>query len=421
MDPMITALVILIITIALFIWEPIPIIVTAIGASIAYAYTGIIEVGDIFTGYNSDTIVLLAGMMVVGASLFHAGITDMIGEKMIKVTGKSERNIILATLIVSCTISSVCSNIGVMTAMAPLVTAMCLAAGIGPSKALLALLFGAQFGGFVTLVGVGSNATANSVMEQMGITPFGFFSITPFGIGVCVLGTLYFTFVGRKFIPDTGYVPEFAQTDRKPLDKKKAVIAVVTLLCVLVVIAASPDNIPMHVAAVVGALVIVGTKCMTVQEAIKAIDWNCMLLVGSLTAISTGVTNSGLGDAVAQGILNILGDNPSTFMITTVIFFAAALLTQVNPLHHALPAHRHLHRQYHRREPLSGGHDHHPGRRGLLRHPLRRPPEHDDRGLDPLQVPGLYEDRHAHAAGHLCGGGGPHPHLPALLRSAPWI
>lgn len=72
-----------------------------------------------------------------------------------------------------------------MTAMAPLVTAMCLAAGIGPSKALLALLFGAQFGGFVTLVGVGSNATANSVMEQMGITPFGFFSITPFGIGVC--------------------------------------------------------------------------------------------------------------------------------------------------------------------------------------------------------------------------------------------
>ena len=85
----------------------------------------------------------------------------------------------------------------------------------------------------------------------------------------------------------------------------------------------------MHIAATVGALVIVGTKCMSVQEAIRAIDWNCMLLVGSLTAISTGVTNSGLGDAVAQEILNILGDNPSPFVITTIIFFAAALLTQV--------------------------------------------------------------------------------------------
>ena len=194
--------------------------------------------------------------------------------------------------------------------------------------ALLALLFGAQFGGFVTLVGVGSNATANSVMSDLGITPFGFFSITPFGIGVCILGTLYFTFIGRKMIPDTGYVPEFAKTEKKPLDKKKAAISVVTLLCVLVVIAASPDNMPMHVAAVIGALVIVGTKCMSVQEAIRAIDWNCMLLVGSLTAISTGFKNSGAGDAVTEMILKILGDDPSPFMVTTVIFFAAAILTQ---------------------------------------------------------------------------------------------
>lgn len=157
MSSMAIALLILAVTIVLFIWEPVPIIVTAIGASIAYAYTGIISVDDIFKGYNSTTIVLLAGMMVLGSSLFHTGIT---GQKMIKITGKSERNIILATLVVSCALSAICSNIGVMTAMAPLVTAMCLAAGFGPSKALLALLFGAQFGGFVTLVGVGSNASA---------------------------------------------------------------------------------------------------------------------------------------------------------------------------------------------------------------------------------------------------------------------
>lgn len=323
------ALIIIVAMIALFIWEPWPVTITAIGASLLFAYTGIIQLNDVFSGYNSTTIILLAGMMVIGSSLFHAGITDVIGEKMVKVTGKNERNIILATLIVSCTISSVCSNIGVMTAMAPLVTAMCLTAGFGPSRSLLALLFGAQFGGFVTLVGVGSNATANSVMEELGITPFGFFSITPFGLGVCVVGTLYFVLVGRKLIPDTGYVPEFAQTDKKPLDKRKAVISVVTLLAVLVVIAMSPKNMPMHIAAVIGALVIVGTKCMSVQEAIRAIDWNCMMLVGSLTAISTGVKNCGLGDAVAQKILDILGEDPSTFMITTVIFFAAALLTQI--------------------------------------------------------------------------------------------
>lgn len=329
MNSMGIALLILAATIALFIWEPIPIVVTAIGASILYAYTGIIEVNTIFSGYNSTTIVLLAGMMVVGSSLFHSGVTDIIGQKMVKITGKNERNIILVTLVVSCVLSAICSNIGVMVALAPLVTAMCISAGHGPSKSILALLFGAQFGGFVTLVGVGSNASAAGVMAELGYEPFGFFAITPFGIGICILGTLFFTFVGSRYLPDTGYIPEFAKTEKKEFDKKKALICCLTMAAVLAVIASGSKKVPMHIAAVVGALIIVGSGCMTVQDAIKAIDWNCLVLVGALSAISTGIKNCGAGDAVANLIINILGENPTPFMISTVIFFAAVILTQV--------------------------------------------------------------------------------------------
>lgn len=328
MNSVIIALLILGITIALFIWEPIPIVVTAIAASIAYAYTGIIKTSDIFNGYNSNTIILLAGMMVVGSSLFHTGVTEVIGQKMLRLTGKNERNIIFATLIVSCLLSSVCSNIGVMVALAPLVTAMCMSAGFGPSRSLMALLFGAQFGGFLTLVGVGSNAAAAGVMSNLGYTPFSFFAITPFGIGISILGILCFTFMAQRFLPDTHYIPEFAQTESKSLNKPKAVIACATMAAVLVVIAISPKAVPMHVAAVIGAIIIVGSGCMTVNDAIKAIDWNCLVLVGALSVVSTGIQKSGAGDALAKSILKILGNHPSAFMITTVIFIAASLLTQ---------------------------------------------------------------------------------------------
>lgn len=177
-------------------------------------------------------------------------------------------------------------------------------------------------------MGVGSNASAAGVMQELGYEPFGFFGITPFGIGVCIIGTLYFTFIGQKMIPDTGYIPEFAKTEKKELDKKKAWISVATMLCVLVVIASGSKSVPMHIAAVVGALVIIGSGCMTVQDATKAIDWNCLILVGALSAISTGIKNCGAGDAVADLIIKILGDSPSPFMISTVIFFATAVLTQ---------------------------------------------------------------------------------------------
>ena len=161
-----------------------------------------------------------------------------------------------------------------MTALAPLVTAMCISAGIAPSKVLLSLLFGAQLGGFNTLVGVPSNVLSNSLLEGAGYEGFGLFSITPFGLTCCVVGTIYFAFIGRRFLRDTGHIPEFAQTDRKPLDKRKATISLVTLFFVLLMIAISPKWMPTHFAATIGALVIVGTRCMTVKEAAAAVDWN---------------------------------------------------------------------------------------------------------------------------------------------------
>ena len=329
MDPMILAVAIMAITVLGFIFEPLPLVVISIAASLIYAFTGLIDMSDVFASYGTNTNILMVAMMVIGASLFHSGISELIGVKMASVTGKSERKAILVTMIASCAISSVCTNIGVMTALAPLVTAMCLAAGIAPSKALLSLLFGAQLGGFNTLVGVPSNVLSSGLLESAGYDGFGLFDITPFGLYLCVVGTIYFTVFGSKMLRDTGYIPEFAQTERKPLNKRKAIISCVTLFCVLVLCALDLDVLPMHIAAVIGALIIVGTKCMTAQEAFRAIDWNCLFLMGSLSAVSTGLQNSGVGNVVADFALNILGDSPSPLLITTILFVAVGGLTQL--------------------------------------------------------------------------------------------
>ena len=329
MDPMILAVVIMAITVLGFIFEPLPLVVISIAASLIYAFTGLIDMSDVFASYGTNTNILMVAMMVIGASLFHSGISELIGVKMASVTGKSERKAILVTMLASCALSSVCTNIGVMTALAPLVTAMCLAAGMSPSKALISLLFGAQLGGFNTLVGVPSNVLSSGLLESAGYEGFGLFDITPFGLCLCAVGMTYFTVFGSKMLRDTGYIPEFAQTERKPLNKRKAIISCVTLFCVLVLCALDLDVMPMHIAAVIGALIIVGTKCMTVQEAFRAIDWNCLFLMGSLSAVSTGLQNSGVGNVVADFALNILGDNPSPLMITTILFVAVGGLTQL--------------------------------------------------------------------------------------------
>ena len=123
---------------------------------------------------------------------------------MVKVTGRSERNIILATLIVSCALSSVCSNIGVMTAMAPLVTAMSISAGCGSSKALLGLLFGAQFGGFIPLAGAASYATPFAAPQNMmtvGWTQYKFVDFLKIGIPMLFITYLVIVAVTPLYLP----------------------------------------------------------------------------------------------------------------------------------------------------------------------------------------------------------------------------
>ena len=204
MNPMVLALLIMGVTILCFIFEPLPLVVVSITASLVYAFTGLIDMNAVFASYGTTTNILMIAMMVIGASLFHSGISELIGSKMASVIGKSEKKAILVTMLASCVLSSFCTNIGVMTALAPLVTAMCLAAGIAPSKVLLSLLFGAQLGGFNTLVGVPSNILSSGLLESAGYKGFGMFDLTPFGLILCVVGAIYIALAGCQFLRDTG-------------------------------------------------------------------------------------------------------------------------------------------------------------------------------------------------------------------------
>ena len=93
MSQMAIALIILGVTILCFIFEPVPLVVSAVTASILYAFTGLIKMEDVFVSYNTNTIVLMIAMMIIGSSLFHSGISEVIGEKMSKFTGNSEKTV----------------------------------------------------------------------------------------------------------------------------------------------------------------------------------------------------------------------------------------------------------------------------------------------------------------------------------------
>ena len=88
-------LIVLAVMAVLFVTEIIPLAITSLGGAITLGLMGIITPKVVFSGLSDSTVVLFAGMFVVGAALFYTGLAQKIGETVVSHAGTSENGLML--------------------------------------------------------------------------------------------------------------------------------------------------------------------------------------------------------------------------------------------------------------------------------------------------------------------------------------
>ena len=105
MSSAVKCLIVLAIVALLFITELIPLAITAMGGAIACGLLGFIPAQQVFSGLSDSTVVLFAGMFVVGAALFHTGLAQKIGIGIVKISGTKESSLMFGIMVVSAALS----------------------------------------------------------------------------------------------------------------------------------------------------------------------------------------------------------------------------------------------------------------------------------------------------------------------------
>ena len=168
LNPAIVTLVVLLVMVVFFITDKLPAaLVSMLGGSVLVLF-GIIEPAKLFSAFSGSTIVLVAAMMVVGSALFHTGIAAKMADILVKITGKSENGIMIAFMLVSAIISSVCSGVAVVAMLLPIVISVSQRAKVSVSRQLIPMSFAASFGCNLTLMGAASNVVVNGALEDLG-------------------------------------------------------------------------------------------------------------------------------------------------------------------------------------------------------------------------------------------------------------
>ncbi|WP_440442630.1 SLC13 family permease [Phascolarctobacterium succinatutens] len=331
MSPAIKCLILLAVVALFFVTELIPLAVTATGAAIACGLLGLIPAKQVFSGLSNSTVVLFAGMFVVGASMFYTGLAQAIGNTVVKMCGTGENSLMFGLMIVGTVLSAVLSNTGTAACLLPVALGICSAAKIPASRQLMPLAFACGWGGIITMVGTPPNIIATGAMTAAGLEPFGFFEFAWIGVPVSVAGMLYMMFVGKYLLPNKQLDADQEieqEIEANETSKSKQIVSGVILLAVVLVMALGIKGITLEMAAIIGALVCVLTGCLTEKQAYASIDWVTIFLFAGMMPVSSAMDKTGAGKLIAEWTVGLMGGSPSPLVVTGVLFVLSCGLTQ---------------------------------------------------------------------------------------------
>jgi hypothetical protein len=210
-EPVGVALVFAIILVALvlFVTEPVPIDVTAIGIMVTLMvlgpWTGVSPREGVSGFSNPATITILA-MMILSEGVRRTGAIQRLQQTVSSYTGESEHRQLGATIGLVGPLSGIINNTAAVAVLLPMVRDLAHEHGTSPSKLLLPLSYASMAGGMLTLIGTSTNLLASDVSGRLaadypGLHAYSMFEFTQLGVVVFLVTAAYLLTIGYWLAP----------------------------------------------------------------------------------------------------------------------------------------------------------------------------------------------------------------------------
>ena len=329
MSPISITICFMIFAAVMFIWEKIPLAVTSMTVCLGLVVTGVLDSKTAFAGFINTNVILFVAMFIVGGALFETGMANKIGGIVTKFA-KTEKQLIIAIMIIVGVLSGILSNTGTAAILIPVVVGIADKSGFARSKLLMPLVLAAAMGGNLSLIGAPGNMIAQSAMEGMGKS-FGFFEYAKVGLPILVCGIIYFAFFGYKLLPNKTGGTDSSYDEQKDFSNvpkwKQALSLIILILTLLGMIFEDQIGIKLCITGCIGALALILTGVISEKNALKSIDLKTIFLFGGTLSLASALQTTGAGEDIAKAVIGVLGENPSPYILTFVVFMLCCVLT----------------------------------------------------------------------------------------------
>ena len=193
-------LIILVITVAMFIWGRVRADIVALTALAALLVLGILTPAEALAGFSSPIVIMMIGLFVVGGAIMQTGLAKLTGNKLMALSRGNETITFLLVMLVTSFIGAFVSNTGTVALMMPIIMSIAAGSGMQSSRFLMPLAFAGSLGGMLTLIGTPPNLVIDEVLTESGFKPLAFFSFFPVGIIVIAIGIIVLMPLSKIFL-----------------------------------------------------------------------------------------------------------------------------------------------------------------------------------------------------------------------------
>lgn len=330
------ALIILVLIVISFASQIIPMPVTALLGGLAMMAVGIIEPADVISGFGSDTVMMVAGVLVIGNAVFETGLAWKVGDLIMrcKPVCKNERVFLIVVLTIVTVLSAFMSNTATVAIFLPLIASVSQVSGnvITKKNTYMAVGIASVVGGNLTLAGSTPQLIAQGILSSTeGVRTMEFFELFKGAGPIALLMLIYYATVGYELEKKVFSFKE--RTDIVSSSDQTIVIAnerkciTVLVILVLVIIGFCSGIYSMGTVALLGACACVVTGCISLPRAFETMDWNTLIVLGGAMGFSTGLSKSGAVTLVAEKVVSLFGGpDGSGFAVCALLIIIAAVL-----------------------------------------------------------------------------------------------
>ena len=322
------SLIIFLFCIVLFIWEKLPMATTAILGCVLMVVFGVCDFKTAFGQFSSPTVILTAGVMVIGLSLSETGLAAAVGRWIVRVARGSETMLIAGTYLVAAAMSAFLTNSAVLAIFLPIILGLAQSENqIKSRNLIMPIAIGCVLGGASTLVGSTQQLTAQGLLEDAGLRTFHTFDFTPVGSVVVLFGCVYCLSVGRRLgekiwgsrEEDTDFVLPETETDGS-----KGKMVIMALIFGMTVLLYITEWVPIAVTSTSAALLCIITGCITQKKAVMGINWNIVGRLAGCLGIAKAIEAAGGTALIAAAFRRIIGTEVNPYLL----FCLLVLLSQ---------------------------------------------------------------------------------------------